>query len=67
MSLKFCDLKSPSTNEEIEKIKKEGITLSVNTEIVLAFDVAESVVETMTKQLNIVKEKLKELKKEEQK
>jgi hypothetical protein len=67
VSLKFCDLKSPSTNEEIEKIKKEGITLLVNTEIVLAFDVAESVVDTMTKQLNIVKEKLKELKKEEQK
>ena len=62
VSLKFCDLKPPSTNEQIEKIKTDGITLTVNTEIVLAFDVAESVVETMTKQLNIVKEKIKELK-----
>jgi len=59
VSLKFCDLKPPAGKEEIDKVIKNGITIPVNTEIVLAFDIAESLLETLKKQIDIVNEKLK--------
>ncbi len=59
VSLKFCDLKPPSTKQEIEDLKKNGVKIQVNTEIVLPFDVALSLTDAMRSQLNIVKEKSK--------
>jgi len=59
VSLKFCDLKPPAKKEEIDDVIKNGITIPVNTEIVLPFDVAESVVEALKRQLDIVKDKIK--------
>ena len=57
ISLKFCDLKPLARKEEIEEAKKEGIILPVKTEIILPYDVAESVVETLKKQLDTIREK----------
>ena len=60
VSLKFCDLKPPVTKDEANEIIKNGTTLIVNTEIVLPFDVAESLIEALKKQIDTVKEKMKE-------
>ena len=64
VSLKFCDLKPPAKKEEIDEIIKNGITIPVNTEIVLPFDVADSVMEALKKQLDIVKNRVKKKDKE---
>ena len=65
VSLKFCDLKSPAKKEEVEEVIKNGIKLPVNTEIVLPFDVAESMIEALKKQIDIVKENRDKNKKED--
>lgn len=65
VSLKFCDLKPPAKKEEIEEVIRNGITLPINTEIVLPFDVAVSVVDALKKQIDIVNENIKKNKKEE--
>ncbi|MGH7203534.1 MAG: hypothetical protein ACREHC_03775 [Candidatus Levyibacteriota bacterium] len=58
VSLKFCDLKPPATEEELELIKKQGkITIPVDTEIVVPFDVAEALLQALGTQLNTIKEK----------
>jgi hypothetical protein len=57
VSLKFCDLKPPRP-EELEKIKKEGkVVLSVNTEIVIPFVVAEEFSKNLEKQIREIREK----------
>src|SRR5438105_2957213 len=55
VSFKFCDLKPPA-KEELEKIKKEvRVEIPVNTEIVIPFDVAESLLEALKIQLDTAK------------
>lgn len=61
ISLKFCDLKPPSTPDEIELVKRRNqITIPVNTEIALPFDVAESLAEVLRTHINIVKTKMEQ-------
>lgn len=66
VNLKFSDLKPPETPEELERIKKElKVEVPVDNEIVLPIDVAQSLLEALTIQLNIVKENMKGEKKDE--
>lgn len=60
VSLRFCDLKPTTTQEELEKIQKEGkVSIPINTEIVLPFVVAEALASSLKIQLDAVKAKAK--------
>lgn len=56
MSLKFCDIKPSRTKEEIEEIKKNGINVLVNTEIVIPIDIVQSLIATLRKQIDTMQE-----------
>jgi len=60
VSLKFCDLKPQTTTEEIEKIKETGqVRIPVNSEIVVPFDVADSLLKVLQEQIATIKKQNK--------
>jgi hypothetical protein len=60
VSLKFCDIKPHSTEEEYKESKeKNQIDVNVSREIVVPFDVVEEVVQKLSIYINKVKEDVK--------
>lgn len=59
VSLKFCDIKPPSSEELEEITKSKKIQIEVNSEVVLPLDVAEGLVNALKTQIDTIKENLK--------
>jgi hypothetical protein len=67
ISLRFGDLKPPTTPEELEEIQKEGkVNIPINTEIVMPFIVAEALASILRQQLDNIKEQAKQAKTEKE-
>ncbi len=52
VSLKFCDIKPPASNEELQQLQKTGILkTAVITEVVLPIQIAEALLGALKTQL----------------
>jgi hypothetical protein len=61
VSLRFADVKQPTKQEELEKIKERGeVEVSVKTEIVMPRDIAYGLMKALAKQLSNIESEEKE-------
>lgn len=58
VSLKFCDIKPPNSEELEEITKNKRIQTEVNTEVVLPLDVADGLLNALKTQIETIKENI---------
>jgi hypothetical protein len=55
ISLQFCDVQPPPSDEELEQVKKTGkVVVPIAAEVVLPVDVAEGFLKALASQLGII-------------